>query len=72
MAHWMILEIDVSGRSKGALTARAPADQNFFNFMAFLRKSIKYIGSSPPSKELVPLPTTNAGSAPGYVCEKSG
>ena len=55
-----------SGGSRGGLPAQAPSmDQNFFNFMGFLRKSIKCFGSAPPSKELLSPRMTNAGSAPG-------
>ena len=44
---------------------RAPlTDQNCFNFMGFFKKSIKYVGSAPASKELAPPPTTSAASAP--------
>ena len=47
-----------SGFKWGGRSRRAPpTDQNFFNFIRFLQKMYKYIGSAPP-------PTTSPGSAP--------
>ena len=40
---------------RGAVSTPPPTDQNFFNFIGFFRKCIKYIGSAPPSKGSVPL-----------------
>ena len=57
---------DLRGGAPGARPP--PTDRNFFNFMGFFTKYIKYNGSAPPPKGLAPSPTTSPGSAPEY-CE---
>ena len=63
--QWLLNPV-VDLRGGGTPVARHPSTgQNFFNFMGFFRKSIKYIGSAPQSEELVSPPMTSVGSAPG-------
>ena len=52
------------GGVPGARPSPPTTDQIFFNFIGFfLRKRVKYIGSTPPSKGLAP-PLRSTGSVP--------
>ena len=61
----------ISGRSRGHSQHVPPMAQNFLNFLQFFGKFWQNCRLMPHPGWLVPPPTGNPGSAPGYSLDSS-